>query len=414
MKKSPLKTLLCVLVLGFASSASAERLTLYIDADFSISKRAAEAIELGVHTALAEVDHQVAGILLDVVRKDHRANSKRTLGNLRAFQNDPQAIAIVGGSLSPPYLTNREYINENGILLLLPWSAAGPITRADEGDENWIFRLSVDDTKAGPFLVSRAVNNAHCSRTALLLIDTGWGRANSSTMQEAFNDAEQDAPPVFMFSAGLGTASARSIAQSIATVRPDCVIMLASASSGALLVNELHNVLPGLKIISHWGILAGAFETQVSPDARMGLRIEVLQTCGLEVEKSGGAVLARALEGASLLGRQFSSLSEVPSSTGFVHGYDLTKLFLAALEQAVGSAAWADAPIEARRDMVRLALENLPAPIEGILKSYERPFRPYSMTDRDAHEALGAPDLCMATFAETGRLTLADPAHLDH
>lgn len=413
MKKSALKSLLSVLLLALVPPASAERLSLYIDADFSISRRAAEAIELGVQTALAQVDNQVAGITLDVVRKDHRANSKRTLANLRAFQNDPRAIAIVGGALSPPYLTNKRYINEHGILLLLPWSAAGPITRADAGDENWIFRLSVDDTKAGPFLVSRAVNNAHCSRTALLLIDTGWGRANSSTMQEAFSAAEQDAPPVFMFSAGLGSASARSIAQSMATMHPDCVIMLASADSGALLVNELHEALPEVKIISHWGILAGEFEKQVSPDVRTGIHIEVLQTCGLEVEQEGSAILAQALKEASRQGRQFDSLSEVPSSTGFVHGYDLTKLFLAALDQAVRAAEWADAPIEARRDLVRLALENLPAPIEGILKSYERPFLPYSMADRDAHEALGMPDLCMAAFSEAGGLMLANPAHLD-
>ncbi|WP_300019295.1 ABC transporter substrate-binding protein [uncultured Roseobacter sp.] len=413
MFRNVLKILTCVVVLGVAPSAWADRLSLYIDADFSISRRAAEAIDLGVHTALAEVGYQVSGIQLDVIRKDHRANSKRTLANLRAFRKDPQAIAIVGGSLSPPYLTNKQYINENGILLLLPWSAAGPITRADAGDENWIFRLSVDDTKAGPFLVSRAVNNAQCRRTALLLIDTGWGRANSSTMQEAFNDAGQDAAPVFMFSAGLGTASARSVAESMATTRPDCVIMLASADTGALLVNELHEVLPDVKIISHWGILAGEFEKQVSPAARMGMHMEVLQTCGLEVQQRGGTALTRALNGASQRGTQFDTLSDVPSSTGFVHGYDLTKLFLAALEQAVNTVEWGDAPIAARRDMVRLALENLPGPIEGILKSYERPFRAYSMTNPDAHEALGMPDLCMAAFSEARGLVLADSVQRD-
>lgn len=391
-----------------ASSVWADRLNIYIDADFSISRQASEAIERGVHTALSEVSYKSGDLSFDVIRKDHRANSKRTLSNLHAFKADPLAIAMIGGAHSPPYLSNQRYINENGILLLLPWSAAGPITRADDDQTNWIFRLSVDDTKAGPFLVARALHNPQCGRIALLLIDTGWGRANKRAMRGAFSEAGADAPPVFMFSAGLGVASARALAQSVAAVDPDCLIVLANAQEGGLLANQLHHALPDVKLISHWGILAGDFEMQVPYSVRASLQIEVLQTCGLRVEQTGNATLSRALKAASTAATPFQSLSDVPSSTGFVHGYDLTKLFLAAVEQARRSLDWQDAPIEQRRDLIRRALENLPGPVNGILKSYTHPFDAYSAKNQDAHEALRLPDLCMASFSETGRLVLAD------
>lgn len=408
MSRYGFKVFLYSMLLLCASSASADRLSIYIDADFSISLQSSEAIELGVNTALAEAGYTAGGLGFDVIRKNHRANSKRTLSNLRAFQADPQALAVIGGAHSPPYLSNQSYINENGLLVLLPWSAAGPITRPDAGQTNWIFRLSVDDTKAGPFLVARALRNPKCKRTALLLIDTGWGRVNSSSMQAAFKEAGADAPSVFMFSAGLGTAGARSMVQSIAAVRPDCVVMLAFAQEGGLLTNQLHQSLPDVKLISHWGILASDFEMDVPHSVRSGLQIEVLQTCGLRAEQKGGTALSQALATASTMANTpLQSLSDVPSSTGFVHGYDLTKLLLAAVEQAAQSPAWQGAPIAKRRDMVRLALEDLPGPVEGILKSYTHPFAVYSPANQDAHEALGLPDLCMASFSETGRLVLA-------
>jgi len=50
-------------------------------------------------------------------------------------------------SLSP-YIKNRGLINKNNIPLLVPWAAGGPITRYPQSD-NWVFRLSIDDSKAG-------------------------------------------------------------------------------------------------------------------------------------------------------------------------------------------------------------------------------------------------------------------------
>ncbi|WP_299632485.1 ABC transporter substrate-binding protein [uncultured Roseobacter sp.] len=403
-----------ILLVALAAPASGETLRLYIDADYSISRHGAEAIELGVTTALSEVGSRAGGFDLEVLPRDHRANSKRSLATMRNYLRDPKGLAVIGGVHSPPYLTNKRFINENGVLLLLPWSAAGPITRADDGVENWIYRLSVDDTKAGPFLVARALSHAHCARTALLLVDTGWGRANKGTMRTAFETAQAQEPYVFMFPSSIGAASARTLVQSIARVSPDCVIMLASAAEGALLLNELHKELPSTKVISHWGILAADFEDRIAPATLSNMDLEVLQTCGLEQERQKAPALKRALDLASDAQSPFHSLSDIPASTGFVHGYDLTRLLLAAIEQSAQASDWAALSIQQRRAAVRLALTRLEAPVDGILKTYAEPFAPYSPAYRDAHEALGLGDLCMASFDETGRLVLVDHSPLGH
>ncbi|WP_298912209.1 ABC transporter substrate-binding protein [uncultured Roseobacter sp.] len=398
-----------LLVCCFAGqSVAGEKLRIYIDADYSMARPAAEAIELGVRTAMSDVANRVGNFEIEIVPKDHRANSKRSYSNLRAFTEDPTGIAVIGGVHSPPYLTHRQDINESGIPLLLPWSAAGPITRPDDDQLNWIFRLSVDDTKAGPFLVGHALNNIECEQTVLLLVDTGWGRANRVTMGDAFQAAGVPAPVVFMFSSSLGPASARTIAEKIKMTNADCAIMLSRAREGALLVNELHQQSADIRIISHWGILSGDFVAQVPHSVRSDLQIEVLQTCGLEVEGKGRAELVQALKNASTEVRPFKRLSDVPAATGFVHGYDLTRLLIAALSNAMEMDGWADGSIVDRRNLFRSSLENLSEPVEGILKTYNRPFAPYSDASQDAHEALGLQDLCVVSFSESGQLVLSE------
>jgi branched-chain amino acid transport system substrate-binding protein len=118
---------------------------LLIDADYTISAKAAQAIELGLRTALEEENFRLGGQQVEIVPMDHRANVKRSLRTYGHYTKNDHALAIIGGLHSPPYLKHKDYLNKNGILTLLPWSAAGPITRASAGYENWIFRLSVDD-----------------------------------------------------------------------------------------------------------------------------------------------------------------------------------------------------------------------------------------------------------------------------
>ena len=91
-----------------------------------------------------------------------------------------------------------------------------------------------------------------------------------------------------------------------------------------------------------------------------------------------------------------------------MHGYDLTRIFVSALKQAMRSERWSAADTAERRSLIRAALENLEEPVEGILRTYSQPFRPYNVHDPDAHEALGLADLCVARFAKNGRLMLPD------
>jgi branched-chain amino acid transport system substrate-binding protein len=384
-----------------ATAAKAENLELYIDADYSVSFAAAEAIELGVRTALAEAGDQLGGIPVTLVRKDHRGNVKRSYRTMQQFLQSPTALAMIGGLHSPPYITHREFMNENSVLTMLPWSAGAPITRAAAGDENWIFRVSIDDSKSGEFFVREAIERQGCSAIALVLLETGWGRAAEAAIKAALATRNMNPAIVEYFPFSVGDAAAGTLANAVASSSADCAILLANAGNGATVFRALHGKTPGLRIFSHWGIMGGAFHTEVPPEMRRSMDLRVLQTCALRAETDGSEVLAQALARAMPAA---AGVAEIGAVTGFVHGYDMTRIMLAAADQAAETDAWKSGSITDRRRAMKDALEDLRVPVEGILKTYSTPFRAWSSGDRDAHEALGIDDLCMARFRDDGLL----------
>jgi branched-chain amino acid transport system substrate-binding protein len=388
--------------LAWFGALRAERLELYINADYSISAAAAQSIELGIRTALEEVDFLLGGQEVALTPMDNRGNVKRSHRTMGKFLESDTALAMFGGLNSPPFLTHREFLNENRVLTLLPWSAAGPITRST-GSENWIFRLSVDDSLSGSFFVQKAVEQGGCKRVALVLLDTGWGRANFKTLTTALAARGMSPVTTQYFPSSISSGTADALAQKVSWSNPDCAIMLSAWTNGALVVNALSQHMPTLRLFSHWGIMGGEFTDRVPHRVRDKMQLSVLQTCALRREGEGNAILSEALERAA---PGISSISELPAPTGFVHGYDLTRILIAAAAQAAKSPDWSGS-IQDRRAALHAALENLETPVMGILKEYAPPFRPGMTDPAFGHEALGAQDLCLATFQPNGLLAHA-------
>ncbi|MEP4309735.1 MAG: hypothetical protein ABJ364_08310, partial [Lentilitoribacter sp.] len=196
-------------------------------------------------------------------------------------------------------------------------------------------------------------------------------------------------------------AAAGTLAEDIRSSGADCVILLANSSNGSVVVNALALNEPTLRVFSHWGIVGDAvFTDRVNHEVRKKTRLQVLQTCGLKREAKGSEQLNQALR---TVGQGVNQLAQIPAHSGFVHGYDLIRVFIAATQQAAQTEDW-DGDIVARRLAIKQALENLERPLNGILKTYVRPFSRYSPEDPDAHEALGIEDLCLAKFTAQGYL----------
>ena len=285
--------------------------------------------------------------------------------------------------------------------MLVPWAAGGPITRYP-GETNWVFRLSIDDTKAGYRIAEYAIDHKGCESPHLLLEDTPWGKSNHKTMSSAVMQQLDQQPGVTWFRWNIKANSARILLREARQKGADCLLFVGNAIEGeefarAMVSLDTEQRMP---IISHWGITGGDFHVRVDPELRRDLDLHFIQTCfsfmSPHQTELSRAVLQRSKR---LFPAQIEQPGDITAPPGFIHAYDLGRLFIAALSRVELSG-----DVERDRAALRNALEQLRQPVEGLVKTYRQPFARWSPTQHDAHEALGLDDFCMARFDDRNRI----------
>jgi branched-chain amino acid transport system substrate-binding protein len=376
---------------------------IYHDADYSNHESSALAMMMGLNTALDEVGFQLQGYRLELVPKNHRGNSVRSKQHMKEFIEDPDALFILGGLHSSPYIRYRDYINENQVLLLIPWAAGGPITRYDQG-LNWVFRLSIDDTKAGYRMIQYAHDKKSCKTPHLLLEDTPWGKSNFETMSKAMKQYSDVKLSVSWFNWNTKVNSARILLRDIANSGSDCILFVGNSIEGVDIFEAIVSLEESqrLPVVSHWGITGGDFEKHIDAQKREKLDLSFIQTCFSFLGDKDNAIKDSIFDRAKKLYPQaLESSVDVSSPAGFIHSYDLGKLFIQAVDEIKLTG---DVRID--RVSIRNKLENINTPVEGLLKIYSAPFSAWSTDDQDAHEALGLDDFCMATYDKNGHVVV--------
>lgn len=375
---------------------------LYIDADRTGARASGIAIEQGVRVALDEVDNQLAGRDVELIIRDHHGSSVRSKRHLDEFLKDDKALLVYSGLHSPPLLSNLGFINENKILLLDPWAAAGPITRYPKS-ENWIFRLSVDDSKAGTVIVGNALAEG-LTKPYLLLEDTGWGKSNHKTMRQALEKQGLSPVGVQWFNWNLGDTGAKIMLRNIAASGADSILMVANASEGKTFANAMLALTAKerLPVRSHWGITGGDFAKVINAEQRRKLDLKFLQTRFSFVSSTPNELSENAFATAKkLFPDVIETYGDIEAPTGFIHAYDITRLLIKAVNNTQMSG---DMQID--RERIRVALENIKQPVKGLIKTYHQPFTAFNTSHPDAHEALGIDDLVMAYYGEDNQIIL--------
>jgi len=389
--------------LSFATEQNSATYRLYLDADQTNSISSGQSIELGIRAAFSEVNWKLGNYKVELVLKDHHGSTPRSQYHLKQFLEDPLALAVFGGLHSPPLIASRNFINENNILTLVPWAAATPITRA-KTNENWIYRLSLDDSKAGKVIVEDAVVKSGFTHPFLLLEDTGWGQANKKTMTQALESSGQKASGIHFFQWGIGQHEARAILEDAISKGADSFIMVANAPEGITFAKAMLSIEKDRQrpIRSHWGITGGTFFDSLGVKAVSQLDLRFIQTSFSFLNEPLSSTAKQALTSAAYVkGLNKIDPTDIKAPVGFIHAYDLTRLMIAATKEVELSG---DAKKDA--DLIKAQLENLKSPVTGLIKIYHQPFESYHTKAFDAHEALGLTDFIMAKYDSAGNIKL--------
>lgn len=393
-------TFLCLYIASFtALTTPQKKLTIYHDADYSLNQVSANSMKMGLLTALDEVNNEVQGYKLALKEKNHRGNNKRSLLNMKDFINDEQALFILGGLHSPPYIKNRAFINENQIPLLVPWAAGGPITRYPSLN-NWVFRLSIDDTKAGIRISEFALKNLSCQNPHLLLEDTPWGKSNKKTMSTYLKDKVPFG--LSLFGWNIKENSARIIIRNIIAENYDCIFLVGNFNETHQFINAMAAMEANTRVplVSHWGATGGDVDIIFTEQIKKSVSFHFIQSCySLAAAKQSPFQLSAIKRAQQLFPAEFNSPENLKAPAGFIHAYDLGRLAIGALQQIKLTGN-----IKHDRLIFKQALESLQQPIQGLIKEYDKPFSQWNEQTPDAHEALRLENFCMATFGEQNHI----------
>jgi len=396
-------TTITLMIAAISVQASDKVIKFYLDADRTNHAQSAISIERGILTALDEVDNQVAGYKVEVVPLDHRGNVLRSKKNYQKFLADPKALAVFPGIHSPPLIINRDFINGNKALTMVAWAAGGPVTRHPSA-ENWVFRVSVDDTRAGGRIVDHAIDVKKCTSPHLLLESTPWGDSNLKSMTKRLAERGIYTFSTNRFGMSLKNVGSDILLKKVLRNNSDCILLVANAIEGAYIASAMQTLEAEkrIPIISHWGITGGKFIELLDDKAGSNIDLSFIQTCFSfnqnNLNPFQKAVLTRAIN----LFDDIQQARDITAPVGFIHGYDATRILLGAVKQAGLTGN-----IEQDRNAVRLALENLQQPIPGLVKTYTQPFGQFDpKTNTNAHEALGPEEYCMARYNKQGDIIL--------
>lgn len=374
---------------------------IYLDADFTGTKNSSISIQQGINVALAEEHYRINGYQFEIVKKDHKGSSLRSKRNLESFLADSNALLVFSGLHSPPLLAHKNFINKNHILVLNPWAAAGPITRTEDKN-NWIFRLSIDDSNAGTFISKSALKEGF-KKPFFLLEDTGWGRSNKNTMTKTLTANHITPSGISWFNWGLGINHAKLLLREARSSGADVIFFVGNANEGktfakAMLALEIELQLP---IRSHWGITGGDFAEVINSEAREKLDLQFIQTKFSFLTQPQSLLAQKVLLQAKAMYPEINAAKDIKAPAGFIHAYDLTKVLITAIKQS-------DLNGDKHHDInvIKLALEDLNTPVHGLIKLYQRPYSPYTLDNMNAHESLDETDYAMGYYQADNSITI--------
>ncbi len=373
------------------ASEGQKKFNVYLDADFSLHKESSQSILLGFKAALLDSKYEN---IISLVEKDHRGNSRRSKSHMNDFLEDKDGLLMLSGIHSPPLISHKNFINENQILFLVPWAAGGPITRSNS-KENWIFRLSIDDYKAGKFLINYHVNTRKSDVLCLLLEDTAWGRTNNKLMGQAAKETGIEIKTTEWFQWGLKNNVATKLITKMKKNKCESIILVANANEGQVLIKEIAKH-KNMAVLSHWGITGGTFAKNVPHSVRKSVDLKFIQTSFNFLSSKLNDNHVEALNKVKRIAQNIKKASDLKASSGFIHAYDLGLILKASLDQID-----LNQPLIQVRLALKKKLENLNTPVKGLIKTYQKPFSG-EITDENAHEALDERFFDIGFYDENG------------
>lgn len=368
-----------------AAAASAQDIKLGYNGDLSASPSAqsGQAAVLGMEAAIADINAAggVLGRKLALVTRDDTSAPPKSIQNMSELIDNEKVAAVFGPTNSGNAMAWKHIANQKKVPVIGNVGSGTDITKPmSAGADNYMFRVSMVDREQVAALMAYVKKNAAQSKVVGLMAETtGYGQGGLKDMEEIAKLQGIKVAATERF--GVGDTDMTSQLGKMKSAGVDTVVVWAQGTPIAQLVRSMEKINYFPLVLSSWA--ADNITFYDAAGKALAEKPIFMRTVSETRTPAQQKLFDRI--GAKL---------KAPGSFSFaLHGYDSVLLYAAAAKQA-GSV---DGP------GVRLALEDLKAPVQGVLKTYEKPF------SKANHEALTARDLVWIRWKDGKLLPYTDP-----
>lgn len=368
-----------------AAAANAQDIKLGYNGDLSASPSAqsGQAAVLGMEAAIADINAAggVLGRKLVLVARDDTSAPPKSIQNMSELIDNEKVSAVFGPTNSGNAMAWKHIANQKKIPVIGNVGSGTDITKSmSPGADNYMFRVSMVDREQVAALMAYVKKNPVQSKVVGLMAETtGYGQGGLKDMEEIAKLQGIKIAGTERF--GVGDTDMTSQLSKMKSAGVDTVVVWAQGTPIAQLVRSMEKINYFPLVLTSW-----AADNITFYDAA-GKALAEKPIFMRTVSET------RTPNQQKLFDRIGSKLKAPGSFSFALHGYDSVLLYAAAAKQAnsvEGSA-------------VRVALEDMKTPVQGVLKTYDKPF------SKANHEALTAKDLVWIRWKDGKLMPYTDP-----
>lgn len=368
-----------------AATASAQDIKLGYNGDLSASPSAqsGQAAVLGMEAAIADINAAggVLGRKLTLVTRDDTSAPPKSIQNMSELVDNEKVSAVFGPTNSGNAMAWKHIANQKKVPVIGNVGSGTDITKPmSPGADNYMFRVSMVDREQVAALMAYVKKNTSQSKVIGLMAETtGYGQGGLKDMEEIAK--LQDIKIAGSERFGVGDTDMTSQLSKLKSANVDTVVVWAQGTPIAQLVRSMEKINYFPLVLTSW-----AADNITFYDAA-GKTLAEKPIFMRTVSETRTPAQQKLFD-------RIGSKLKAPGSFSFaLHGYDSVLLYAAAAKQASSVDG----------NAVRLALEDLKAPVQGVLKTYEKPF------SKTNHEALTAKDLVWIRWKDGKLMPYTDP-----
>ena len=363
----PFKRLAIAGIVAFAAASAfaADPIKIGVDGPFTGgSSSMGVSMRDGVRLAAEEINKAggVLGRQIQLVERDDEAKNERGVQIAQEFINKEKVVATVGYINTGVALASQRFFQDAKIPVINNVATGSIITRQfDKDPENYVFRNAAHDSIQAPMIVEEAVTRRGFKKVAILADSTNYGQLGREDLEKALKAKGITAVAVEKFNIKDVDMTAQLLKAKEAGA--EAILTYGIGPELAQIANGMTKLGWKVPMVGSWTLAMANFIDNAGPGGD-GARMP--QTFIQEATTPKRKAFIDAF-----LAKFKPKNNRMDSPVSAAQGYDSIYLLAAAIKQANSTEG----------PKIKDALENLQAPVEGVVTTYNKPF---SKTDHDA------------------------------